>query len=322
MWVEFPRWFGYPSQLYLQSKESFDNLFKIFNGKTPIFVSCYRFPERDSVIVDSIMLDLDYKSLNIKKPFEEVKRLAKFCEENSFEYAVIFSGNKGFHFYIPIRPLSQKLYGKMRLREIIYSIQKNLIDNLKLTTIDVKLLGRLNHLVRFPTSKYVGKSGKKTGYYCRYIEDLPNKVDDVLKLAKTKGSLPQDFKHKLSYKDLIQSIPNFRYHRVRSANIDDGICRDGTTIPTLDIIVPCLRKHIQLSEPPHVIRLETTAYLKFLGYRDSSILNFYRNLYWRDFDPEYTYKQILSIKPRLPSCSLLSVYLGDEYCRRCYLRKK
>lgn len=328
MWIEFPRYVGFPSQVYVRSIQAFNNLFKILNGKAPIFVSVSRFPP-NQCLLDCIMIDLDTAPTRLTNAFKDVKKLTEFFRKKDMEYAVVFSGRKGFHFYLPVQPVEVEEVGtkskldKDNVRNVVYSIQYCLIKQLSLYTVDHKLTGRVGHLVRFPTSMYVSEDGKPNGRYCRVIENIEDvkTVKEVIDQASTPGTIPK-FKHENTIENIEHAIPDYRRVVKYRYPGDDTVVRAAMAEPTLDLLPPCLKVHIVKTEPSHTVRFESTAYLKFLGFNDFSILSFYRCLDWRDFDSDYSLLQILSIKPRLPQCKLLSVYLGKEYCKRCFLWKE
>lgn len=329
MWIEFPRYVGFPSQVYVKNIQAFNNLFRLLNGKAPIFVSVNRYTSPTECLVDNVMLDLDTAPSRLTRAFNDIKKLVEFCRKKDIEYAVVFSGRKGFHFYIPISPIPAEEIGdkhkfkKDNLRNIIYSIQYHLTKHLSLLTVDQRLTGRIGHLVRFPTSLYVGEDGKSNGRYCRYLENIEDlkTLKEVLEKASTPGTIPK-FKHTLSLEELENLIPGYKRIMKTKYPGDDTIARAAMAEPNLDLLPPCLKAYIVKVEPPHLVRFEATAYLKFLGFTDLPILSFYKSLGWRDFDNDYSLLQITSIKPRLPQCKVLSVYLGEEYCKRCFLWKE
>jgi len=316
MFSELPRWIGFPNQIYVTSEFARDNLINKFNGKTPCFLSTFVFPSKQEMIVDRATFDLDSK-LSLRIPYKDTKKLKYFAEKNEIPYRIVFSGGKGFHFYIFFK--SEK--GNDEVKTKLYSLQDSLVRALKIEAIDYPTIGRLRFLIRIPTTVYVNGDMQTNGNYCRWIpkEDFELGLRHILEIVKTPGELPKKPEPKHTLNEICELIPNYtEKQQFNGLQTDFDLTQGGILTPTLEALgVPCLQRQITSNEPSELVRMETTCFLKFLGYRDISIIGFFKTLKWRDWNKEKTSYKIRQMKPRLPNCKKLRYVLGDENCKEC-----
>jgi len=81
---------------------------------------------KDYMIGYDFFMDLDGDPNNLTPVYNEAKKLKKFFDERKITYSLIFSGKKGFHFWIP-----DKVFEEINLEERI-SFYKNFVKNLKI----------------------------------------------------------------------------------------------------------------------------------------------------------------------------------------------
>jgi len=326
MLTDLPRFFGNPQQIYVTTKFTYDRFIETFNGKTPCFISTYRFPTMLTPIVDLAIFDIDSK-LNLRYPYRDTKALKDFCDKNDIPYVIDFSGGKGFHFFMITKPEE----GNEQVKDKLYSIQLSLINNLGITSMDLPTIGRLRWLIRIPCSKYV-RIDKKTkkkevnGLYCRNLtgDEFEKGLDYILKLAKEPGITPKRPPAKQTLDDIINLIPKFQLkHRYNGFdNLEIMQSAQSTLTPTLCAVgLPCLQMIAKQKHPSHFERVELVAWLKFQGYRDTNIIGFIKSLGWNKFDLKDTTTNVLSIKPRLPKCSWLGTVFPEE-CKNCSFKKR
>ena len=306
MLFDFPRYVGFPEQFYVKDREHFFRLFQEYNGKKPVFLSVYKFVTKTKLIPDRIIFDLDSKE-NLKFSYIEAKRLSDFFDR---KIIIIFSGCKGFHVYIPVKSSS-----KFAPR-LLFLLQQHIKRKLDLRTADSHLFGDMRRLIRYPTSKYVSKYGSN-GRYCRYIsmDDFYKGLDHILSLSYTPGQEPQ-IDYYWTLEDIVEEKLKISFDILNcnsSKNRNTWTIRSSAKIQKDVIVHKCLQR-IFLDNPPHIIRFETTAWLKFLGYSDKNIYQFYESLNWIDFSESKTRYQISRVFPRLPDCNKLS----DLFIQDCY----
>lgn len=329
MFLELPRYFGNPNQVYVQNKKALENLIRAFDGKCPIFVSTYRFPTRDTPIVDSAVFDIDSR-LSLRIPYRDTKKLKDFCDEHKIPYVIDFSGGKGFHFFLIVKPEE----GTQEVKDKLYSIQLSLIDYLHISAMDLPTIGRLRWLIRFPSSRYVRIEREKdksmriinNDLYCRYIppDDFEKGIDHILQLAKEPGPIPARPKATLSMNEIIKLIPKFEmHHRYNGCdNLELLQSSDSVAIPTVQSLgLPCLQQIAGKDHPSHHERIEMVSWLKAMGYRDVAIIAFIKNLKWRDYNYKDTSTNVASIKGRFPKCTWLRD-LYPDLCKNCSMRRR
>jgi len=329
MFTELPRYLGFPNQVYVEKPFSFKRFEEIFKNKLPFFVSTYQFKDKNTPIIDNMFFDIDsYFSLRI--PYVNTRMLKNFCEEHNLPYVIVFSGGKGFHFYIRFKPIIPKnTEQKNEIRNLIYSLQLRIAKDIGIEAYDEPTFGRIRFLCRYPTSKYIRRDENtgdiyENGYYCRYIS--PNEFDKglkhIVKVVKNPGKIPKPKPTNVSlygikeiFKDLVIK------HRQDGIAENLLVQRAGSVVPNITAIgVPCLKKIARNKHPTHFERIELVAFLKLLGYTDSAINAFIRDLNWRDYNYATTSYQVRTVNARYPKCSFLRKAYGD-LCKDCSLMR-
>ena len=318
MFTETPRWFGFPLQHYIRSKASLLNILETVNGTNPCFISVLVFPEPSKYIFDRLVFDLDSKR-GLKEPYKDASKLKDFCTKLNLPCTIIFSGRKGFHFYIHLKPSS---VSPVRLE----AAHEGLTENLDLKTADRHLFGDLRRVMRMPTTVYIDSEGKKNGRYCRYLtdEDFDKGIMSIKKISKEPGIFPEKPEVNMLFSEFVEHIDNYWKYVFTAENgngtMEFDVDRDKENIRTFYAIAPlCLRKHIGDTNPKHIIRFETSCWLKLVGYNNISIYDFYEKQHWNDWNRQITRYQVRRGKVRPPKCNRIRSIIGDKYCNDCPL---
>jgi len=325
MFTSLPRYFGIPNQVWVQERFAFNSFVNNFNGKAPLMVSTYQFKDRKTPIIDNMVFDID-SYFGMRIPYNNVKSLKNFCDENNISYLINFSGGKGFHFFIMVKKIIPTENNKQHIKDKIYSCQEALVKRCNIEAIDYPTMGRLHFLIRFPTSKYIRyEEGEpvNNGFYCRNItpEDFDKGLKHISKIAKQPGKIPKKPKPTKSLDEIINLLPNFKMRLHTDGKDRLEIVRAGMTIPTIDAVgVPCLKNIAENPHPSHRERIELVSFLKFMGYTDIAIVGFIKTLGWKDYKYAITSYQVSTIQPRHPHCKLLQRMYGDK-CKGCPLRR-
>jgi len=325
MFIELPRYVGFPNQVYCERRFAFNNFIKVFNGKAPLMVSTYRFKDRVTPIIDNMVFDID-SYFGMRIPYRNVVNLKKFAYENDIPYIINYSGGKGFHFFIIMKDIIPKNETeKQEVKDKIYSCQEAIVKHCNVEAIDYPTMGRLHFLIRFPTSVYIRikDSGiEGNGFYCRNIppEDFDKGLKTIATLATKPGKIPRKPKATKSLDEIISLLPNYRErHRVNGDTV--MIARTGMVVPTLEAVgLPCLKEIAASTHPNHRERIELVSFLKFMGYSDVAIVAFIKNLKWLDYRYNTTSYQVSTIKPRYPDCKYLSIAY-KKLCGKCTLKR-
>jgi len=321
------RFVGIPNQIWCESKFAFENFEKMFNGRTPFFVSTFRFKDKQTPIVDNLFFDIDsYFSLRI--PHKNITRLRNFFEERNVPTVITFSGGKGFHLYSIFKPeIPETDIEKEKLKDLMYSVQIRVAKEVGAEAFDEPTFGRIRFLCRYPTSKYIRadeETGRfeENGFYCRYLtnEEFDSGLKKIAKLAQEPGIVPKKPQARMSLKAFSKTFDKFELkHRKENGDIKLILERQGKNIPSIESVgVPCLITIAKKKDPTHFERIELVVFLKHLGYTDLSINAFIKNLGWRDYKYTVTSYQIRFLKPRLPKCSFLKKTYSDK-CKHCTL---
>lgn len=330
MFKEVPRYVGFPNQCWVETKFAFDSFEKTFKNKVPFFVSTFRYKDKETPVIDNLLFDIDsYFSLRI--PYRNIKLLKDFCYKRDIPYIIDFSGGKGFHFFMLLKPMvaiSEKT--KDNLRDIMYSTQLRIAKDTGIEAFDEPTFGRLRFLVRYPTSKYIRQNEDTGAYetnelYCRNLtdEEFDAGLKKIIKTVAEPGEVPNAPKSDITLQSIVDGFKDFKIkHRENSKVEMMKLTRAGSTVPTVAAIgVPCLQELAKHSHPTHYERVELVAFLKFLGYTDLAINAFIRKQNWTRYKSAVTSYQVSTIKPRYPKCEFLKKSY-KHLCSKCSLRKR
>ncbi len=183
----YPRKFGNPNQIEVNSFQTLNAYIKHYNGETPIFVSHNSYT-RDLVLFQQMPwdVDTDKDGNTLEMAYKDLQALADYYHNK--EILLTFSGS-GFHFYTEFEPTFIPLSEKLNQQMKIY--QRNIVENLGLKTVNVAC-AEPKRLIRVPTTRYVyqERNGEfvKTDRYAipinrRILESYS--VKDILRLAQT-----------------------------------------------------------------------------------------------------------------------------------------
>jgi len=276
------------------------------------------------MIVDKAVFDLDSK-LSLRIPYKDADKLRKFCMEREIPYTIVFSGGKGFHFYIHTKPIyCDDDRVKSRVKSLLYSVQLSLVNHLGLQTIDLPTIGRLRFPIRLPGTVYINGSKRRNGNYCRWItnSEFEKGLDYVLEISKEGGGkVPPKPKTKFTLEDIAELIPKYELKkRYRTTEYIDGCDLDiqgGILTPKKEALCTCMKVAVDENSPAHHVRVEIVSWLKLIGYRDIAITTFIKEMGWKDFNMEITEANVRTVKGRLPKCTMLREIYGDDLCKKC-----
>lgn len=324
MFKEMPRYVGIPQQVYCESEFAFKKFEADMKNKVPFFTTTNQFVDRTTPIVDNMFFDIDSYG-GLRTPYRDVKLLKDWCERKGLQTIINFSGGKGFHVYVFFKPIIPKTDAqKDRLKLIIYSLQKRMVDDIGIEEIDDPTLGRLHFLCRYPTSLYLrkGDTGKleESGFYCRHLthEEFDLGLKHITKLAREPGIVPNGIKSDKTLADIVHLFNDFKIVE-RIGQLSQAILsnRTGVDTPTINALgASCLKEIVTHSHPPHFERIEVVSFLKWMGYTDEAIASFIQQRNWTRYNSSTTNYQITTIKARFPKCSYLRTIYGS-LCEKC-----
>jgi len=173
----------------------------------------------------------------------------------------------------------------------------------------------------------VSNKKKSNGFYCRYIppSEFNQGLTYIEELAHSPGVMPKPMNPSKTINQLIDDIPSFALEeRFNEEPFIPELFRHCEHTPSTQVLTPCMKHALTTRRPPHPphpIRIEITTWLKFIGYNDNAIINFFRVINWQDFNLTKTSANVKTIKTRHPSCNTLRYYYGDSFCKNCILSR-
>jgi len=329
MFRQLPRYVGFPNQTYVDHKFSFESFESTFKNKLPFFVTTNQFKDRNTPIVSNLYYDID-SYFSVRIPWRNVHRLKAWNYKHDIPDITDFSGGKGFHHFQIVEPVTPKdEKEKDKLRQLIYSIQMCLSEELGIEAFDEPTYGRLHFLTRYPTSLYIRRDEDTGSYvsndlYCRNLSDkeFDAGIKKISKIVQEPGVVPKPIKSDITLEDIADMIKDFKLltREQKNNGIQERIFlqRAGMTVPTVEALgLPCLKKLVTHSHPTHFERIELVSWLKHLGYTDGAIVKFIKDRNWTRYKYSITSNQVRTVKPRRVRCSFLRKSYG-EYCKKCF----
>lgn len=213
-----------------------------------------------------LYLPFDFDSSNLREAFDDAKKLYNMLVNMGYRASFHFSGRKGFHVLVPVKP---DFYTKEQLR----ATQEFFSNILNLKTVDTQIFHDIRRIIRIP-----GTYHTKTGRLCEILVENDEGVNlDINKLSppKSKRIDPTNF-------------------RIDNKTQKDGIYHD----------YPCIKKLVRDEEywiqhhprgrfePTQIIRMSWVIELAHEGYTEEEILEEAEEIGWDDFNPNKTLYQI------------------------------
>ena len=322
--MQFPRMVGDPLQTVVYNEQEFVRWFKSNTGRAICFVSHNSYPELNkrynppsvlSVRISNLFTDLD-DARKQENAQDDTIKLIVFSEDARLPFINSFSGSKGFHHYIRLKPSVHQYDEELKAK--IRAIHNWLKDELKLRTMDTKCK-EPRRLCRIPYSKY-SRMGKGRGEYvmgkthCIPIrpEDIVNlNINEILESAIS----PTLYVPKLPSArwTLDEFIDNFKidireYARDKEVVNGERIAttREYSKIQTDDFheliksLVPrmCVHNDLFARNPSHATRRMTVIQLKDIGYDFSQVVALFEEMSkkFRWVDRMFRSRRIYQIK--------------------------
>jgi len=193
--MEFPRMVGDPIQTPINNRDEFARWFKSNTGRAICFTSHnsypdlnykYHPPKVESIEVRNLFDDFDDKDKPENSQLDTIK-IIKFCMDYELPFLDSFSGTKGFHHFIRLKPKRYAYDEELKLKT--RAVHNWLKDKIGLRTMDGKCK-EPRRLCRIPYSKYV-RENKKGQYeigetYCYSIDPihiLDLSIDEIVEMA-------------------------------------------------------------------------------------------------------------------------------------------
>lgn len=328
LYPSFPREIGlrpqtreYFKRELIKTKNGFYRFINEYSGSFELFTSVY---EQDKQI-DKIFIDVDSYT-TLQKSLETAKKVyKKATQELNLPVIPIFSGLKGFHLYVLLKP---KQYNNPSY--LLTSVTLGLVSNgtkdefgvsKVLECIDERFIGATNSLCRIPNTERPGMN--------TFCVPLPQNFLDltlkqIIQLSKTKRYPKYDFNGYKFY--FLTDLTDLKDKVIEQREVEEEIKSENFFPKHGDVrkylkplLSPCLYNEILKQEPTHEIRVATT--VKLLKIMEpKQIVVIFSRLGWVDYEERRTSYQVRKILQKglnNYSCKRLSVLTKSRYCDGC-----
>ena len=328
LYPSFPREIGlrpstreYFKRELIKTKNSFYKFINEYSGSYEIFTSVYD----QTKTINKIFVDIDSYT-TLQKSLETAKKVyKKATEELNLPIVPIFSGLKGFHLYILLKP---KRYSNPS--DLLTSVTLDLVSNGTkdefginkiLECIDEKFIGSINTLCRIPNTERPGMNTFCVPLPQNFLELT---LKQIIKLSKTKRYPKYDFNgYRFCY---LTDLTDVKDKVIEQREPEEEIKSENFFPKYGDVrkylkplLPPCLYNEILKEEPSHEIRVGTTVRLLRV-LEPEQIVKIFGRLEWIDFDYRKTVYQVRKIMQKqlnCYSCKRLSILTNNRYCRNC-----
>jgi len=292
-------------------------LLRQWNGHNPIFISHNTYPsysiidskvQPSSITLRRIFFDFDH----LTKPenaFADAKRLSSYLAEYNISHIVHYSGSKGFHVFIQLKPVTYKLTIKSEtaLKNKVAKLQLYFRDVLHLKTLDYHIVGDVKRLVRVPYLYH--QASKRIPFPTNVLQynDISSILEQSVKpkfssyASGQRFSLPELYHHLNinSYQVKQKSIP-LQY----TTTSKDETVKNYTL--QLMASKPCILNALTSNNPSHYARVQACLFAKENGISMQSFLNI-----WDELAKTYHYVDYYNTQYRLSQ--IRNIYENPRY---------
>jgi len=261
-----------------------------YNGIANLFYNPYKFSNQ----INYFIFDLDGVT-----SYEDNNALCEYFSD--FQHVHVFSGRKGFHFYLKIKPIPLNEMTKLYFMGFINYMR----DELQLKSWDYNTSIRLatgNGLIRIPNTIHLN------GRYCTYV---PCRADFNTILKDSEHPNPLIVHHGKEY-DITVYVDYSRKVKDVSFEVTSYKIDDVELSTVSEIVRPCVFRQAYAKKPDHFIRTQFALELIYLGYDVESVVNILRKMGWENFDYNISKYHVIKLYEKVKqkklfpaSCSVL-----------------
>jgi hypothetical protein len=304
---DFPRMVGNPLQSVVYNEEEFFNWFMSVNGKRPCFTSHNSYPILNEqynppcvkkVCVKNLFTDFDDKHKQENAQLDTIK-LIKFCQKENLHFKNQFSGSKGFHHFISLKPMTFDYADE--LKQKVRAIYNWLEHKLELRTMD-NMCKEPRRLCRIPYSRYVKMEGRNNyiqqDNYCVPMtpEDIMDYTfDEIVEYSKHPLIfIPKKEEPTMNINDLIShfqiDVKKFSINTIEVEERDAIQIKEYTInltkivdtefLELLKSVIPrmCVHNDLISNNPSHAARRMAVIQLKQIGYSFSQVVAMFEQM--------------------------------------------
>jgi hypothetical protein len=307
LFSRFPRDVDYPRKV-VSSHAELRRFVELTNGLRPVYVALYD----SSFTIDKAFFDFD-SELDLASAFEDVKAFIKRLEEHGYPYIPLFSGRKGFHVYVLMKPWAPP--NLETAKAVLRDIQQNLAGDL--VTCDRQVFGDVKRLVRYPNTL------NKTCYCVPLPRDFVGwSLHQIIDYAKSPHEVEYDVSCLPGVEAFVDDVHEYNSSSARLSPLHGAVDMPPSLQLVKPLLRPCVFEAITTDpDPPHALRVALVSELMFYGWSKESILELIRRLRWSDYDSKKTKYQVEQIMRRgylPPSCYRLKPLVKCTECGWVY----
>lgn len=332
---KFPREMGVPHKISVYSWRDVERVVEENNGRRDIYISLY---DTRSYIIDKMMFDLDILDVELAEKF-----YTYLIKKEKLPVIPLFTGKKGFHFYVLLRPkyYHDKDVAKALLRKVSFT----LVDNAKMyrvveeggfeykvSLLDTSVFGDLRRGARMPNTL---RPPENLTYAVYLPPDFYKwSLEEILMWSKEPHyDIEYRFTVNKTLDDLEASdviydylaVPQVTYSQaevIKGASLN--VNGKGDLVRYLSkLIRPCILQNMLKPNPPYLAVLAGVIDLMWAGFTKEDNLRILSKFNWLNYNeliPHYVDIDYIYRKGLLPyKCKKLKEFglctLGeDEYC--------
>jgi hypothetical protein len=194
---------------------------------------------------------------------------------------------------------------------VLRDVQESIAGDVK--EVDKHVFGDVKRKVRYPNTL------NGNNYATPLPPDFTSMtLSDIVDYAKTPHDITYDVKP-INLLKLTDVELNFRDYE--DVDVQSKYDAPVSVLSVLRLLRPCVADVLlKDKEPPHLVRVNLVAELRFLGFTEEQVVNFIRLLEWKDFDEKITRYQVNQIFRRgyLPlTCRRLQDFIEHRKCLGC-----
>lgn len=279
--LQFPRMMGSPEQKLCHNPSGFVSFYRRANGHGPVFTSHNSYPEMDSKYVPLVVrISKMFFDFDAEKPENaqlDALKMARYFDEIGMPWAATYSGNKGFHVYLFLKPEFHPFDSELRIKTL--AIHRWLGSKLELRTLDGRV-AEPRRLCRVPLTLNVPKKLKpgQTPNYCipvtlNMLQDWT--MPEIIEAAQMQF-IPDTVRNPGDHLTLDEFIDKFdvkagSYEEAAYHGPADIVPYSAPRGPYEDYIKalipdPCIHNEIMTENPRHQARVTACLQLFRSGY--------------------------------------------------------
>lgn len=261
-----PRSCGNPAQQIIHNGKQYLLWIRQMNGRATCFTShnAYtdfnKYNEPSEVKLKNIFFDFDIgNGYNFYDVAKDVIKTSKYLSNCDIQHSVVFSGNKGYHIYIHVKPGYYDLGNKLSL--YYQNLTNHINEELELNTMDLQC-AEPKRLCRIPGTFYTSK-GKITDRKCYPLSnniDIPTKKEEMYSISKNRMPDPPYKRkgRKYSLEEIMESLNvehtrknNIEYDKKTECSIPNSLFMKLVS----KFFRPCVFNELKKSNPDHFVRI-------------------------------------------------------------------